>query len=160
MTKYWIAEGKAHDACEEIEVKRSRALSDAINLSRKYGGSRTNVITQTLYFGGSEIVGFKFSDEKKVDQKIFKRCKDLPCGWIPRLGHKEGREIAKQLRQSVYSLDKLLTAIGMKAIKGSRIRSPGIQLCGKKWVLSLPDDVKPKHCRRISDIEAESMGAK
>lgn len=157
MSKYYRAGPEIEEICQRILADRQEILKKACNLSRRYGGNRSRVVTKTGIFGTTRVVGFLFKDEP--NQKIFKKLKNSE-GWAPRLSTKVGKELKKKLDELIWDgLDELMKAIGMDPFKDLNARSPGISKIGNHWYLHVPDDVEPKGCERISDVEYERLAA-
>lgn len=148
---------------EEIDAHQATQAKTALALSRKYGGSRTEYLTSTGFFGDASVVGFKIKEEN-VDKALFKRAKGMEDGWLPRAVSKEAKALQKRLRALTGThfseLQKLLgmQAFGRSAIGSDMVaRRPGIQKVGDEWIVVVPDDCPGHGCERIADVEYEML---
>jgi len=151
---YWEVTDK--DIKTKLKVWYDNAIKgreEASTLAKKHG-AHTWIITGVT----EQVAGFIFKDPSQVDKKLLREHKKCHNGWKPRASTKAGKELLKQM-QAIDLGDKfeLCNIISMKTFNGLAFRSPGIAIYGKRCILTVPSDVKPKGCYRISDLDYEAI---
>ena len=164
MAKYYKAGDHIAELCKTAFQQRADAVAAALKISRRLGGSRTRVAFQTGFYGRLDITGFVFDGKQRPDASLLKSHNHDASIWTPRLGCKAGKALQKELDDlSVPYLEPVMDAIGMSPShfggEGVSRRVPGILEIAGDYYLTLPDDVKPKGCTRISDIAFEAFVA-
>lgn len=151
--RYWIVTNrKIRDTITKHFDEWKKIRDDALALCGEIGAETFYTSTS---LGRLFVSGFHFDPDTTPDPKTFVRLKKVSGGWRPRVKSALFKRVDKL--QSDLLLHTM-NAIGMKMFRGAVVCSPGITVNGKAVYLSLPDDVEPKGCRRVSDIEYEKAG--
>lgn len=153
-TKFYIAGAEATQRIEELTGERAAALKAARALSREIGAKEYATGND---FGHTQIHGFKFDDESKVDPKVLR--KDKHGWWVPRRV-----KAARELEQKMWAIRipggmSVAKAIGVEWFFGGRWSTPGVQkLNDGRYLITVDSEAgAPAGCERISDIEAEAL---
>ncbi len=153
MSKYYRVVGKTLIAKLDEWAKRRQEASDAmLRLSRRVGASRTRLGA----FNGIASRGFGFFFANEPDKKLWKK-KDV-C-WVPKHSSKEGKRIAKEMRQIEQS-DAHVAELG-NMIGLDFLQSPGLRHINGTFYFKVGDDwkLKTQGLRRISDVTMERLEA-
>lgn len=155
MTTYWMAGQEVSERIAARIAEGARLLDQAYAICKECGGE---AVYTSRSFGSDRHAGFSFADESKVDKKKFVRLKGTPDGWRPRARN----DIAKRLHETTswHCMD-IMKIIGMNMMgPGCVVRTPGCHVVDGIAYLAVPDDVTPKGCSRISDIQWEEAISK
>lgn len=161
--KYFIVESQEiYAMCDEMHEYESQTIKKALNLSRKYNGSRRLVAYNHNYTGDIKITGFIFKNEAKVDDKIFRKFENADNVWIPRKTNKIGKHILKQFeswrsdhRRKLYDKLKYDTiSFQGAAFYISHLRFYKIK---NNWYICVPRDGTIQGCKRVSDLVFEHL---
>lgn len=154
-TCYWVAPGTIGKRLR-AELARGAKEIDAINRwARKQGG--TAGVNMNAWFS-SRFEGVKFA--AVPDPTLWKKSKHGNF-FEPRHSTKGGKALAAEMKGfDPTGGAQIASIIGMKIMNGCSFRSPGCGIVAGRVILSLPPDVKPAGCFRISDLDYEAMQRK
>jgi len=149
---YWKANKDLSKKIISLLKKWKLVLAKANRIKKEIGALE---IYTSNGFTKKYVSGFVFKDEATVDKSLFCRLKGTHDGWKPR----SGTSLAKEMRgMESDCVGEIMDLIGMKLLGGGlTVRTPGIDVRKGVVYLTLPSDVKPKECERISDLEFESV---
>lgn len=150
MAKYYVADTETSAKIIVLLNGRETIFAEARRLAKEVGAD-----PKTVYFsngfGSTSITGFIFKSHP--DAKSWKSLKGTSDGWSPRAKSDLSKKMSLLRSHAVADVCKL---IGMELIgPDMTIRSPGIRPVDDIVYLSVPDDVIPKGCHRITDVEFE-----
>lgn len=154
---YWKAGERIAAICRRYSDARAEQFRSAKLLAKKYGANTRHVLSSRGFYS-DRVTGFIFADESKVDTKAFRKCKYVADGWLPRLGTKAGRAIDAELKSlDVDTLAELIKALGINCFTGDGFFTPGIREVGGDFYITLRGNMKPRGCKRISDLRFERI---
>ncbi len=153
---YWKADKPTSAKINDIMERMAEKHHAAQELAREYGAEG---VYWTSGFTTKHCSGFVF--KSTPDEKLFCRMQRTPNGWKPRL-RGPGKEIEKKLDAlSDSGGGDIAKLIGMNCFTGLSCRTPGVVMVKGTAYISVPEDVTPKHCTRITDVAFEKVtGAK
>lgn len=152
MTTYWKASGElSKKILAQIDIG-SAAIHEAYFIAKEVGAWQ--VYSSSGFFGTS-IDGFTFRKPEEVPRG-WTRIKGTEDGWRPRANSEIGKRLAALETKHVGAIRDM---IGMKFLgPGMEVRSPGVRFgAGMQAYVAVPDDVTPKNCTRVSDLEWERI---
>lgn len=153
MTTYWKASGElSKKILAQIDIG-SEAIHQAYFIAKEIGAWQ---VYSSNGFFGTNIDGFTFRKPEDVPRG-WTRIKGTKDGWKPRANSEIGKRLASLATKHVSAIRDL---IGMEFIgPGMQVRSPGVKFGpGMQAYVAVPDDVTPKGCVRVSDLEWERIG--
>lgn len=157
MSRYYEAQGETLKKLVEFGKAREAAVRRVRKFCREIGAKEyaTN---------GFHSHPTWFSFKEPPDKKVWKKHKDAEL-YAPRLSTKAGVELhARMTKLHIPGGDDVAKIIGMKTFGamggGIGWRTPGLHVFGKRYIVTVPDDVTPKGCKRISDVEYERLSKK
>lgn len=155
MTTYWKASSElSKKILAQIDIG-SEAIHKAYLIAKEIGAWQ---VYSSNGFFGTNIDGFTFRNPEDVP-KGWVRIKGTKDGWAPRTNSAIGKRLASLATKHVSAIRDL---IGMEFIGPEmQVRSPGVKFGpGLQAYLAAPDDVTPKYCVRVSDLEWERIGSR
>jgi len=165
-TRYFEANGEIR----KLLLKKLDERRKAINALRDHyvsvhGGDN---VGYSDGFGFTSCLAMQDKDREPVNPHLWRRLKNNPLMWTPRLSTKEGKAIAAEitrLEQAVVSLADLGAAIKLPLFDQLYLNLPGLyHVRGSKRLLIATRDQKYKPPKgmelvRISDVEFERLTA-
>lgn len=162
MTKYFEVSGNLKKAIIAILDRMTVAKRKMMDLAKRHGSPGGIFISESF------MVQFAIEDGPSVDKKLWKSIKGDKRQMRPRLSSKAGKELEKEMREIEQAYEgkwAIAKLIDMDVVSGGHWRLPGLFSSeGLKRVVVVTDETydPPKklagQIKRISDIDAESMG--
>lgn len=155
MTTYWKANPDlSKKILAQIDIG-SEAIHKAYLIAKEVGAWQ--VYSSNGFFGAT-IAGFTFRKPEDVPPG-WTKIKGTKDGWRPRANSEIGKRLAALSTKHVSAIRDLL---GMAFLgPGMQVRSPGVRFgIGMRAYVAVPDDVTPKGCERVSDLEWERVAGK
>lgn len=156
---YYEAEGETLKQIRKISKERTAAYEKCNQFCEEFGAD------------GFALDGF-FKNKmawlafpSPPDTKLWRQHKKSKQFWTPRQSTKAGRELRKRMDSiHVPGGSEIADVIGMDCFSTSdgfpAVRMPGMYHFGRRIVIVVHEDVKPKGCKRISDVEFERLRKK
>ena len=154
MSRYYEAQGETREKLVGFGKARTAAIKRVRKFCREIGASE--YATDGFY---SHPTWFSFSEPP--DRKVWKKHKHTDL-YAPRLSTKAGVELHKRMQElQIPDGNDVAEIIGMQTFGsmdgGVGFRRPGLNVIGERYILTVPSDVEPKGCKRISDVEYEQL---
>lgn len=132
-----------------MDRARVKQRKEWLEFSKSIGASEKDLVI-TNSWGLISVAGFIFD---KPPAKGFYKSKHGEF-YVPRAGTANRKAMAKMRSKFVDDVCKLL---GIETFTGLSVITPGINVKGKTYYVTMPEGEPEKHCTRISDLEFEKL---
>lgn len=144
--KYWKANAELSAKIISLLKERVNVYKAGKRIAKRLGADPKQVYYDEWIFS-TRIAGFVFPGNVAPD-KSWVRLQKTTDGWRPRSRTAIDYELKSFTSNAFHDIRELLG--------GGSIYRPGVVVVNAITYLTLPDEVKPKDCVRLSDIEYES----
>ena len=140
---YFIARGRSAEAVTNYVAAREEALVEGKAIMTRLGASN-------MYYQGSRLYGFGFTDSSAVDPKQLRRDPHNPGVWVPAARFKIGKALRDEME--LYGSDPdvgdlMQALVGTVALfmpnpsgRGMVGATCGYEKLGDDWVITMPED--------------------
>jgi hypothetical protein len=159
MSRYWEALGSVRDEVLKLHVERLEAHDSMLAFAKRHGAEQYAIRE-------SWGVSFALIFKTPPDVKLWKACRNSQECYEPKVSSKEGKLLAKEMRDIVASCPcgtDINKAIGFNDwFQGNKWVTSGYSIIGKRVLIVTADSYSPpeelsKLMKRISDTMYEKL---